>query len=153
MYLSMLSEVFLSMFISVLFPPLFSPLLIVVCIVLVLWTFEFWCLFRECKLKRQCKINAITRRTVKPELLMLLLITLVWRVCECMKTVEVKALSDIVRFIKVQRIKWLGHIQWMDQTRPTRKLLGWRPMGTRPVGRPRQPCQEDVMEDLKKSWK
>ena len=38
----------------------------------------------------------------------------------------------------------------MDQVRPTRKLLDWRPMGTRPVGKPRQRLQEDVVEDLKK---
>jgi len=56
----------------------------------------------------------------------------------------------MVRFIKAQRIKWLGYIQRMDQTRPTGKLLYWRPMETRPVGRPRQRWQEDVMEDLKK---
>ena len=55
--------------------------------------------------------------------------------------------ADIVRFIKAQRIKWLGHIQRMDQERPVMK-----PMGTRPVGRPRQRWQEDVMEDIKK-WK
>jgi len=65
--------------------------------------------------------------------------------------------TDIVRFIKAQRMKWLEHIQRMDQARPTRKLLDWKPMGTRPVGRPRQRWQEDVMEDLKKvnvkNWK
>jgi hypothetical protein len=65
--------------------------------------------------------------------------------------------TDIVRFIKAQRIKWLGHIQRMDQARPTRKLLDWRRMGTRPVGRPRQRWQEDVMQNLKKlkvkNWK
>jgi len=44
--------------------------------------------------------------------------------------------ADIVRFIKAQRIKWLGHIQRMDQARPTGNLLDWKPMGTRPVGRP-----------------
>jgi hypothetical protein len=38
----------------------------------------------------------------------------------------------------------------MDQARPARKLSDWIPMGTRPVGRPRQRWQEDVMEDLKK---
>ena len=58
--------------------------------------------------------------------------------------------ADTVRFIKVQRIKCPGHIQRMDQARPTRKLLNWKPMGTRPVGRPRQRWQEAVMEDLKK---
>jgi len=45
----------------------------------------------------------------------------------------------------------------MDQARPTRKLLDWKPMGTSPVRRPRQRWQEDVMEDLKKlkikNWK
>ena len=65
--------------------------------------------------------------------------------------------ADIVRFINAQRIKWLGHIQRMAQPRPTRKLLDWKPMGTRTVGRPRQRWQEDVMEDLKKlkfkNWK
>ena len=57
---------------------------------------------------------------------------------------------DKVRFNKAKRIKWLGHIQRMSQARPTRKLLDWKPMGIRPVGRPRQRWQEDVMEDLKK---
>jgi hypothetical protein len=65
--------------------------------------------------------------------------------------------ADIVRYIKAQKIKWLGHIQRKDRARPTRKLLDWRPMGTRPVGRPRQQWQEDVMEELKrlkiKNWK
>jgi hypothetical protein len=43
--------------------------------------------------------------------------------------------ADIGRFIKAQIIKWLGHIQRMEQARPTRKLLDWKHMGTRPVGK------------------
>jgi hypothetical protein len=65
--------------------------------------------------------------------------------------------ADIVRFIKAQRIKWLGHIQRMDQARPTRKLLDWKHMGTRSIARPRQRWPECVMKDLKKlrvkNWK
>jgi len=54
-----------------------------------------------------------------------------------------------VSFIKAQRKKWLGHIQRMDQARPARKRLYWKPTGTRPVGRPRQRWQEDDMEGIK----
>ena len=46
--------------------------------------------------------------------------------------------ADIVRYIKAQRIKYLGHIQRMDRARPTGKLLNWKHIGTRPLGRPRQ---------------
>jgi hypothetical protein len=42
-------------------------------------------------------------------------------------------------------------MQRMDQARPAWKLLDWKAIGTRPVGRPRQRWQEDVMEYLKKS--
>ena len=58
--------------------------------------------------------------------------------------------ADIVRLIKAQRIKRLGHVQRMDQARPTRKLLDLKPIGSRPVGRPRQRWQENVMEHVKK---
>jgi len=74
-----------------------------------------------------------------------------------MQTEKLTEGADIVRFSKAQRIKWLGHIPRMDKVQPTRKLLDWKPTGTRPVGRPRQRWQEDVMEDLKKlkvkNWK
>jgi len=80
----------------------------------------------------------------------------IWRTQNNMEIEKLIDGADIVRFIKAQRTKWLGHIQRMDQARPTRKLLNWKPMGTIPVGRPRQRWQEDVTEDLKelkiKNW-
>jgi hypothetical protein len=80
-----------------------------------------------------------------------------WRIRNNMEIDKSIEGADIVRFIKAQRIKRLGHIQRMDQARPTRKLLNWKPIGTRPVGRPRQRWQEVAMEDLKKlkikNWK
>ena len=65
----------------------------------------------------------------------------IWRIQNNMEIDELIEGADIVRFIKAQRIKRLGHIQRMDRARPTGKLLDWRPMGTRPVGRPRQQWQ------------
>jgi len=81
----------------------------------------------------------------------------VWRIRNIMEIDSLIEGAHIGRFIKAQRIKGLGHIQRMDQARPTRKLLDWKLMGTRPVGKPRQRWQKDVMEDLKnlkiKNWK
>jgi hypothetical protein len=74
----------------------------------------------------------------------------VWRIRNNMEIDNITEGADIVRFIKVQRIKRLKHIQRTDQARPTGKLLDWKPMGTRPVGRPRQRWQEDVIKDPKK---
>jgi len=74
----------------------------------------------------------------------------IWKIRNNMEIDKLIEGADIVRFIKAQRIKCLGHIQRMDQARPTRKLLVWKPMGPRPVGKPRQRWQEDTMEDLKK---
>jgi hypothetical protein len=80
-----------------------------------------------------------------------------WRIRSNMEIDKLIKGADIVRFIKAQRIKWLQHIQRMDQARPTRKLLDWKPMGTRPIERPRQRWQKNVMEDRKKlkvkNWK
>jgi uncharacterized coiled-coil protein SlyX len=81
----------------------------------------------------------------------------IWRIRNNVEIDKLIEGADIVRFIKAQRIKWLGHIRRVDQLTPTRELLHWKPMGTRPIGRPRQRWQEDVMEDLKKlkvtNWK
>jgi hypothetical protein len=47
----------------------------------------------------------------------------VWRIRNNMETGNLIEDADTVTFIKAQRIKWLGHVQRMDQARPTRKLL------------------------------
>jgi len=73
----------------------------------------------------------------------------IWRTRNNMEIYKLLEGVDIVRFIKAQRIKELEHVQRMDQARPTRKLLDWKPMGIGPVGRTRKRRQEDVMEDLK----
>jgi len=62
----------------------------------------------------------------------------IWRIRNNIENDKLIEGADIVRVIKAQRIKSLEHVQRMNQARPTRKLLYWKPMGIRPVGRPRQ---------------
>jgi hypothetical protein len=47
----------------------------------------------------------------------------IWRIRSNMETDKLIEGADIVRYMKAQRIKWLGHIQRMEQARPTRKLF------------------------------
>jgi hypothetical protein len=46
----------------------------------------------------------------------------IWRIRNNMEIDELIKGADIGRFIKAQRIKWLGHNQRMDQAKPTRRL-------------------------------
>jgi len=52
--------------------------------------------------------------------------------------------ADIVRFIKSRRIAWLGHVMRMDDKR----ILQWKPIGTRIRGRPRNRRIVDIEEDM-----
>jgi len=53
-----------------------------------------------------------------------------------------------VRFIKSRRIAWLGHVMRMDDRRTPKKILQWKPIGTRIRGRPRKRWIADIEEDM-----
>ncbi|KAJ8979241.1 hypothetical protein NQ317_008066 [Molorchus minor] len=57
--------------------------------------------------------------------------------------------EDIVRYIKSQRIRWLGHVYRMEGERVVKRILEWKPQNTRPKGRPKKRWIDDVEEDLK----
>jgi hypothetical protein len=52
----------------------------------------------------------------------------IWRIRNNAELVQVINGADIVRFIKAQRIKWLGHIQRMDTSRIAKRILEWKPI-------------------------
>ena len=65
--------------------------------------------------------------------------------------------ADIVRFIKCSSIAWLGHMMWMDDRRTPKKILEWKPIGTRIRGRSRKRWITDIEEDMQiigiKGWR
>ncbi len=64
---------------------------------------------------------------------------------------EIEALikcKDIVKFIKAQRLSWLGHIERQTDKRVA-KFLYWKPMCNRPRGIPKKRWLDDVLNDIK----
>jgi len=64
--------------------------------------------------------------------------------------------EDIVKFIKSQRIRWLGHLKRMEEGAMPVKMLEGRPFIGRRKGSPRLRWMDDVVADLKlmkiKQW-
>jgi hypothetical protein len=65
--------------------------------------------------------------------------------------------EDIVRLIKSQRIRWLGHVERMEDNAMPKRMIKGRLYSKRRKGRPRMRWPDDVESDLKKmkmkGWK
>ena len=60
--------------------------------------------------------------------------------------------SDIVTYIKINRLKWAGHVIRMEEQSPTRRVLVAVVEGRRQRGRPKLRWEECVVEDARKLW-
>jgi len=56
--------------------------------------------------------------------------------------------ENIVKWIKGQRITWLGHLERMEEDRMPKKNFTQKLEGTRRRGSPRKRCKEEVERDL-----
>jgi hypothetical protein len=57
--------------------------------------------------------------------------------------------ENIVKWIKGQRISWLGHLERMEEDRMFKKIFTQELEGTRRRGRPRKGWREEVERYLK----
>jgi hypothetical protein len=56
---------------------------------------------------------------------------------------------DIIRFIKVKRFEWAGHLIPVSEIRMIKKIFNTKPEVTRKVGRPRLRWKECVWQDIR----
>ena len=57
---------------------------------------------------------------------------------------------NIVRVIKLRRIRWAGHVARMGEERGAYRVLVGKPEGKRPLGRPRRRWVDNIGMDLQK---
>ena len=55
---------------------------------------------------------------------------------------------NIVRVIKSRRLRWAGHVVRMEEGRSASKILTGKPIGERPLGRPRRRWEDNIRMDL-----
>jgi hypothetical protein len=54
------------------------------------------------------------------------------------------ASPHVIRVIKSRRMRWVGHIAHMGEMRNVYKILVRKPERKRPLGRPRNICEDNI---------
>ena len=73
-----------------------------------------------------------------------------WRIRTNAEIEDLLGQEDIIRFVKSQRLRWIGHLERMMETRMPKRLYKASMTGRRLPGRPRNRWKDEVQEDLRK---
>jgi len=64
--------------------------------------------------------------------------------------------QNIINHIKALRLSWFGHVQRMPDFRKVKKIFNWTPPTARSKGRPKQRCEDNIIQDTRqlniKNW-
>jgi hypothetical protein len=72
-----------------------------------------------------------------------------WKIMSNRELEELNKGENIVKWIKGQKISWLGHLERMEEAGMPKKIFTQELEGTRRRGRPRRGWREDVERDLR----
>ena len=73
-----------------------------------------------------------------------------WRIKTNDELDELIRHKNIINHIKAQRLSWFGHLHQMPEERMVKKAYKWKPMSTRPQGRTKNRCEDNIRNDMKK---
>jgi hypothetical protein len=71
-----------------------------------------------------------------------------WKIRTNRELEELNEGENIVKWIKGERISWLGHLERMEEDRMLKKIFTQELEGTRRSGRPRNGWREEVERDF-----
>jgi hypothetical protein len=57
---------------------------------------------------------------------------------------DLYSLPNIVRVVKLRRMRWAGHVARMGEDRGVHRVLVEKPEGNRPLGRPRRRWEDNI---------
>ena len=61
-----------------------------------------------------------------------------WKILHDEELNDLYSSPNIVRVIKSRRMRWAGHVARMDEERVVYRVVVGKPVGKRPLGRPRR---------------
>jgi len=73
-----------------------------------------------------------------------------WRIKTSDELDELIRHKTIINHIKVQTLSWFGHLHRTLEQRMVKRVYKWKPMLTRPLGRPKNRWEDDIINDTKK---
>ena len=71
-----------------------------------------------------------------------------WRKLHNEELSDLYSLPNIVRVVKLRRMRWVGHMTRMGEGRGVHRVLVGKPEGKRPLGRPRRRWEVNIKMDL-----
>jgi hypothetical protein len=71
-----------------------------------------------------------------------------WRKLHNEELNDLYSLPNIVRVVKLRRMRWAGHVAHMVEERGVYRVLVVKPEGERPLGRPRYRWEGNIKMDL-----
>jgi len=71
-----------------------------------------------------------------------------WRKMHNEELNDLYSLPNIVRVVKLRRMRWAGHVARMGEDRGVHRVLVGKPEGKRPLGRPRCRWEDNIKMDL-----
>jgi hypothetical protein len=71
-----------------------------------------------------------------------------WRKLHNEELNDLYSLPNIVRVVKLRRMRWVGHVARVGEDRVVHRVLVRKPEGKRPLGRPRRRWEDNIKMDL-----
>ena len=64
---------------------------------------------------------------------------------------ELTRQDQLLTKIREHRLRWWGHVQWMEDGRRAKQALNWIPEGSRKIGRPCITWNDNIRKDIESS--